>query len=321
MPEVITRGKVMVVSSDTQSIVIVCAADNNYAMPLAVTVRSALANLKSDRKVVLFILDGGISSANREKIIRSLNSDQINIHWVKQDDSLFENLVVTRHLTVACYYRLLIADFLPQELEKAIYLDTDMVVTGDLEELWNIDIGNNYILAVQDDFQLNIGRSQGLQNYKEIGINPDNKYFNSGLLVINLQKWRSENIGQKVIEYVEKNREYVRCEDQDGLNAILAGKWGELHPKWNQMPKIYKFPLEGNNPFPEDVYNELLNHPCVIHYTNSPKPWRSGLRFKCTHPKKDLFFHYLDMTDWSGWRDTIWRQLARKFMKSIKSLG
>jgi lipopolysaccharide biosynthesis glycosyltransferase len=304
----------MVIRSDTQSIILVCAADNNYAMPLAVTARSALANLQSDRKLHLFILDGGISETNKEKIARSLNSEQIDISWVKPDNSLFENLVLTRHLTTTCYYRLLIADFLPQELDKAIYLDTDMVVTGDLEELWNIDIGNNYALAVQDDVELNISMSDGLRNYKEVGLNPDYKYFNSGLLVINLEKWRNEKIGEQVIEYIRQNRGYVR-NDQDGLNAILAGKWGEIHPKWNQMPRIYNYSLGENNPFPEDVYDELLNQPCVIHYTNSPKPWYAGLRAECTHPKKDLFFQYLDMTAWSGWRDTIWRRLARKFMK------
>jgi lipopolysaccharide biosynthesis glycosyltransferase len=309
----------MVGSSDTQPIVLVCAADNNYAMPLAVTVRSALANLQSARKVVLFILDGGISSTNKEKIMRSLNSDQISIRWTQQDNSLFENLVLTRHLTAACYYRLFIPKILPQEFDKAIYLDTDMVVTGDLEELWNIDIGNNYVLAVQDDSELNIAMSEGLRNYKEVGIDPACKYFNSGLLVMNLEKWRTGSIGEKVFEYIKQNREYVRY-DQDGLNAVLAGHWGELHPKWNQMPRIYESSFREDNPFSEDVYNELLNKPCIIHFTSYPKPFAAGLGVECTHPKKDLFFQYVDMTAWSGWRDTIWRRSARKFVKIIKSL-
>jgi len=304
----------MSICSNSQPIVLVCAADNNYAMPLAVTVRSALENLGTNQKIALFIFDGGITESNKNKIIKSLKSENLNISWVQPDNALFTNLVLTRHLTPSCYYRLLITEFLPQELNKAIYLDTDMVVTGDLAEIWNIEIGEDYALAVQDDVDMYISMCDGLRNYKEVGLCGDAKYFNSGLLVINLEKWRTDNIGAKVLEYIQQNKEYVR-NDQDGLNAVLAGKWRELHPKWNQMPRIYDYPSWENSPFPEDVYQDMLEQPCIIHFTNTPKPWYAGVKKECTHPKKDLFFHYLDVTDWSGWRDTIWRRLARKFMK------
>ncbi|BAY23462.1 glycosyl transferase family 8 [Calothrix sp. NIES-2100] len=304
----------MAVISEIQPIFVVCAADNNYAMPLTVTVRSALANIKSHRQICLFILDGGISQANKHKIIQSLATEKVDITWIKIDNTLFENLVLTRHLTVSSYYRLMITQVISQDLDKVIYLDTDMVVVGDLEELWNIDIGDNYALAVQDDVELYISMSDGLRNYQELGICPDEKYFNSGLLVINLEKWRNENIGNKVIEYIRQNREFVR-NDQDGLNAVLAGKWRELHPRWNQMPKIYDYSSWKESPFPEDIYNQVLHQPYIIHFTNSPKPWYAGLRVECKHPQKDLFFDYLDMTAWSGWRDTFWRRLGRKLLK------
>ncbi|MBD2292512.1 glycosyltransferase family 8 protein [Anabaena sphaerica FACHB-251] len=304
----------MCINSNFQPIILVCAADNNYAMPLAVTVRSALANFKSNRKIGLFILDGGISKSNKNKIIKSLKSEQVDISWIQIDETQLNNLVLTRHLTTTSYYRLLITQFLPPEFDKAIYLDTDMVVKGNLEELWNIPLEDNYVLAVQDDVELYISMSDGLRNYQDVGICPNHKYFNSGLLVINLEKWRSDNIGQKALEYIKQNREYVR-NDQDGLNAVLAGKWKEIHPRWNQMPRIYDYSSWQESPHPEDIYEELLHKPYIIHFTNSPKPWYAGLKTECTHPKKDLFFQYLDMTYWSGWRDTFWRRLARKFMK------
>jgi lipopolysaccharide biosynthesis glycosyltransferase len=304
----------MCINSKLQPIILVCAADNNYAIPLAVTVRSALANLKSNRKIGLFILDGGISKSNNNKIIKSLQSAQIDISWIQIDDTQLKNLELSRHLTTTAYYRLLITKFLPSEIDKAIYLDTDMVVKGNLEELWNIPLEDNYVLAVQDDVVQYISMSDGLRNYQDLGICPDDKYFNSGLLVINLEKWRKENIGEKVIECIKQNREYMK-NDQDGLNAILVGKWKEIHPRWNQMPRIYNYSSWQESPHGEDIYEELLHKPCIIHFTNSPKPWYAGLKAECKHPKKDLFFQYLDMTDWSGWRDTFWRRLARKFMK------
>lgn len=297
-----------------QPLVLVCAADDNYAMPLAVTASSAIANLQSDRPVALFILDGGISKTNKRKIKRSLDSKQVEISWITLDNALFANLTSDRHLTVTAYYRLLLPQVLPAEFKKAIYLDTDMVVTGNLEDLWNIDIGDNYVLAVQDDTQLYISMCTSLRNYEELGISPDCKYFNSGLLVINMDKWRTDNIGHRVIEYIRQNIQY-RPNDQDALNAIVAGKWGQLHPKWNQMPGVYDNSFKERNPLPPEVYQELLHQPCVIHFTNTPKPWCAGLRTECLHPKKDLFFHYVDITAWAGWRDTMLRRLGRKVLK------
>ncbi|WP_234300704.1 glycosyltransferase [Sphaerospermopsis aphanizomenoides] len=110
----------------------------------------------------------------------------------------------------------------------------------------------------------------------------------------------------------------LSCEivqNQDGLNAILAGQWQEIHPSWNQLPRIYDYSSWQESPYPEDVYEELLHKPYIIHFISSPKPWCAGLQAECKHPKKDLFFQYLDMTSWSGWRDTFWRRVARKFLK------
>ncbi len=302
--------------SSSQPIVLVCSADNNYAMPLTVTLRSALVNLNATQKIILFILDGGISQRNKRRIIRSLNPERVEINWVQPNPASLQNIKLTRHLTIATCYRLLIPQLLPKHVAKVIYLDADMIVTGDLEKLWTIDIGDNYVLAVQDDNQWYISMAVGLKNYQELGLNPDDKYFNAGLLVINLEKWRTDNIGKKVIEYLEQNQAYACDIDQDGLNVVLAGQWGELDPRWNQMPRIYRYSSWENSPYPEDAYNALLDSPYVIHFTNSPKPWQRN----CEHPRKDLFFQYLDQTAWSGWRETIWRRAWRKVEKAMKKL-
>ncbi|MBU7585837.1 MAG: glycosyltransferase family 8 protein [Nostoc sp. TH1S01] len=302
----------MSVAFNQQPIVLVCAADNNYAMPLAVTVRSALANLHPDHRIALFILDGGISDTNKHKITQSLDSKQIDISWIRLDDALFANLPLYGHVTISTYYRMLIPEVLPKHFDKAIYLDSDMVVTGDLAELWHIDIGDNYVLAVQDDNQLYMSIAYDWKTYQALGISPDSKYFNAGLLVINIEKWRTENIGKKVLEAIKREN---LANDQDGLNVVLVGKWGDLHPQWNQMPRIYDYSSWQESPFTEDVYNALLHHPYIIHYTTTPKPWYAGLQHECKHPKKDLFFQYLDMTDWSGWRDTLLRRVGRKVLK------
>lgn len=156
--------------------------------------------------------------------------------------------------------------------------------------------------------------SGGLRNYRELGINPNYKYFNAGLLVINLDKWRRDNIGEKVVKFLQDNKDYVRDHDQDGLNGVLAGQWGELDPRWNQMPRIYTYSSWEDSPYDRESYNALLHDPYIIHYTTPPKPWQRG----CPHPAIDLFFQYLDQTAWSGWRNTIWRRALRRVVKETK---
>ncbi|MEG4204413.1 glycosyltransferase family 8 protein [Microcoleus sp. Pol7_A1] len=287
-------------NTKNQPIVLVSTADDNYAMALAVTVKSALVNLKNKRKVLLYVLDGNITPAKKHKILKSLDSELIEIFWVQPDEALFVNMKIDeKYNTLAVYYRLFIPELIPQHFDKAIYLDSDIVVLGDLEQLWNSDIGDNYVLAVQDIWQRYIRKAKGLRNYQEIGLSPDYKYFNAGVLVINLEKWRADNIGTKAIEFLEQNRDYVRWHDQDGLNGVLAGKWGELDPRWNQMQAIYEYSSWTESPYTEDVFNQVLHNPHIVHFATFPKPWQQN----CKHPKQDLFFDYLALTAW-GCTDT-----------------
>ncbi len=321
-------------SLDSNAIAVVCAADDAYAMPLAVTVRSALENLKGNRKIILFIIDGGIKKTNKQKIIRSLVSEKCEIRWIENPDHLLSEIEVLRpfvienvpnvgtieeqaHIKISAYYRLLISELLPNHFKKAIYLDSDVIVIGDLGELWDIDIGKNYLLAVQDIAIPYVSSPGGLINYQEIGISANSKYLQSGVLVINLEKWRVNGTSSQCIEYLQKNREYVRWHDTDVLNAILAEKWGELDPRWNQTPFVYQYSSWKDSPFSESIFNDVVYHPYIVHFVSQAKPWNS----REEHPFRHLFFHYLDRTDWSGWRFTVWRRLWGRLGREIKQRG
>jgi lipopolysaccharide biosynthesis glycosyltransferase len=307
-------------NQDDNSIVVVCAADDNYAMPLAVTVRSAIENLQGDRKIILFIIDGGIKDRNKRKICQSLPKDKCEIEWIPKPDSKLGRIQVLRgfseepkYIKIAAYYRLLISELLPQEYNKAIYLDSDLLVVGDLGLLWDKDIGNYYLMAVQDLFTPYVSSPLGLKNYRELGLSSNSKYLQSGVLLLNLEKWHHNDIAAQCIKYLLNNREYVRWHDTDVLNAVLANKWGELDPKWNLVPQTYR--VNGKDiSMSEEDHKDLINNPYIIHFSTYAKPWNS----KKPHPAKHLFFHYLDMTAWKGWRLTVWRRAWLKFLKEKK---
>lgn len=322
MTEIISsqnEENVLIQNKTHEPIIVVCAADNRYAMPLAVVIRSALENLNCDRQIIFFVIDGGIKPKNKDKILRSLNSNhlkQCEIKWLQPSVDLLNNMKVSGHIKIAAYFRLLIPFLLSRNFVKAIYLDSDLIVQGDLSQLWDIDIGDNYLLAVQQLGIPYVSSLYGLANYKELEIPSDSKYFNSGVLVMNLEKWRTENISMRVIEYIEQNKDYVRWHDQDGLNAVLAGKWGELEPRWNQVPGFHNSYWK-DSPFPKEDFNNALHDPYIIHFASSHKPWNSTIKY----PANDLFFQYVDMTAWSGWRLTFGRRIKNKILKKIEQFN
>jgi lipopolysaccharide biosynthesis glycosyltransferase len=202
---------------------------------------------------------------------------------------------------VAAYYRLLIPNVLPDEIEKLIYLDADMVINTDIRKLWDMDVGQNYVLAVQEqckDAQY-VSSKKALPSYQDLGIDPAAKYFNSGVMLINLKKWRADNISEKIIEYLQEYSEKVLYWDQDGLNAVLAGKWGELNHRWNLLSQTFTNPCWDDGPIKDrQIYEKLIHDPYIVHFNSPSKPWH----VKNKHPYKNLFFHYLSMTKWAGWQ-------------------
>lgn len=298
-------------SQDSQEpIVLVCAADDRYAMGLGVTVTSALLNLKHPHPVQLFIIDGGISSANRRRLEQTFGS-RVELRWLTADLTQVQSLYLSGHLSSASYYRLLIPELLPESATKAIYLDSDLIVQGDLLELWNKDLGGYFALAVRDFTIQTVSSEQGLLNYQDLGIPPETGYLNSGVLVINLEQWRQFKITQRAIAYIQNYPHFIRWHDQDGLNALFAGNWGELDPRWNRPSTLHRCRSWQDTPYSKSVYEQLLNQPHIIHFVESGKPWTPGFQ----HPEKHLFFHYLKRTAWSCWQvqlQLIWQRCKTK---------
>jgi lipopolysaccharide biosynthesis glycosyltransferase len=319
-----------------EAIIVVCAADNNYAMQLAVTIRSILENFKGNRKIIFFVIDGGITNRNKQRIRKSIIFDrcEFEFEFVSISDALLRDIQEIHELTetvnvktkadyisIASFYRVIIPELLSNQFEKVIYLDCDLVVKGNLEELWKIDIGENYLLAAQDTWIPSVSSPTAMLNFLELGLEPKAKYFNAGVLVINLKKWREDRLNAKAVKYFRQNLEHIGWYDQGLLNALLINQWGQLDPRWNfNATSFYSYSLRGyvswknsESLFSEDVYNNLLQDPYIVHFVSAKKPWTSRHT-----PCKEEFFKYLDMTVWSGWRLTIWRRLWNRFIYETK---
>ncbi|MEM7782259.1 MAG: glycosyltransferase family 8 protein [Planctomycetota bacterium] len=304
-------------SVTTTEPIVLCAADDNYVMPLAVTLHSAASNLEKGNHLHVLLMDGGISESNWIGLRETLFDLPISIHIIRPDRSEIADLTISHHITHTAYFRLLAARLLPKSISKVIYLDSDVLVRGDLTELWNFDLGNDYCAAVVDiscpfinayhahqkygDLKaalpfLNV--IEPIRNWRELGLDGSAHYFNSGVMVLNIARWREESIEQKLLACLRDNPDYVWCWDQYALNVVFHGQWKQLPAHWNQGAHVFEYPTAAQCPISKDEFLAMRDDPSVIHFTTEFKPWK----YEPFHPSQSLFFEQLDLTAWNGWR-------------------
>jgi lipopolysaccharide biosynthesis glycosyltransferase len=293
--------------------VVVLAADEQFAMPLATTVRSALENLSPEAKLRIFVLDGGITDHTKERVVRSWPAGRFEIAWLSVDASALR-CPMSMQGSLACYFRILIPRVLPGSITRVIYLDSDLFIAADLALLWSQELAGNLCLAVQDCGAPFIDSSQALSNFnvcapyiyyprpipnfQQLGLDPASAYFNSGVLVVDVDGWRREDVTSQLVECLTKNAEHVHLWDQYALNVVLAGRWGGLDRRWNQGLHVYQFPSWEVSPYDRETFEQQREDPYIVHYTTSHKPWKAS----CQHPLKQRFLDCIQRTDWAGWR-------------------
>jgi lipopolysaccharide biosynthesis glycosyltransferase len=294
--------------------IVVLAADDYFAMPLATTVRSALDNLAADARLRIFVLDGGIKERTKHRLLRSWPEGRYDVDWIRVDASVLAGSPVSGHVNLVSYYRILIPRLLPTDVRRVIYLDSDLLICADLAQLWAHDATGRLCLAVQDCSAPYIDSSQALANhqrcspyvgciqpipnFRELGLDPRAEYFNAGVLLIDLAAWRDADLSAQLLGCLAQNKKHVRWWDQYAMNVVLAGRWGPLDPRWNQGSHIFRYPTWQQSPYDQLSYERQRNDPFIVHFTTRHKPWRAS----CRHPLRQKFFDCMERTDWAGWR-------------------
>jgi len=287
--------------NSAEPLIIACAADERYVIPLAVMIKSLLTNLRAQHTVSLFIVDAGISPIDKKRLVSSWASDHLSIHWVLPKESLFSEMPLWGRMNASTYHRLLMSDLLPRSLHKAVWLDCDLIVKGNLAELWDINVGDRAVLAVQDMVVPYVSSRYGIACYRELGIARDAKYFNAGVMVVNLDWWRQNDVAGSALAYLRNYQKTLFFWDQEALNAVLADKWAELDPRWNAIAGVSGRPFFTAAHLDSITYQRVVSDPWIVHFAGTWKPWI----YYNQNPLRALYFQYLDMTAWAGWRPPI----------------
>ena len=234
------------------------AVDDEYIPFLAVTLQSIVEHSTDEYYYVIKILYTNISEENKEKI-NKYTKENINIEFVDLNyyiEKVKGKLYTRDYFSMTTYFRLFISNLYPQ-YNKAIYLDSDIVLLTDVAELYNEDIGDNLVGAVPDDI---IQQNKVFQEYVEkvVGVASYKNYFNAGMLIMNLDQLRKNKFQEKFL-YLLENVKYSVVQDQDYLNRICKGRVKLLDLGWNVMPNATKEISE------DDIK--------LIHYNYQYKPW------------------------------------------------
>ncbi len=283
--------------------IIACAPDRRFCELAGVMLASLFANGEiGGARVIIF--GCGLRDRDKRKLAASCDANGSRLEFIDVDSSN-EALVWLNSfkpkLSPAVFARLLIPTILADENDRLLYLDCDMIVLRSLRPLFEVDLGGCPVAATKDieeTHPANGPRGPRLPFPAEL------PYFNSGLMLFDLPKWREQNITQAVYDVFEREGERLSWIDQDALNMALVGRWKGLDPTWNVHPKIAA-KLGG--------YDSAR----IIHYTSMAKPWSR----ECEHPQQELYLRYRQQTPWAGRRlETEFDRRLRKKIEKRKRL-
>lgn len=270
---------------------ILCATDDNYVPYCGIMLTSLFENNREEQVNVYVIIDKPLSSANSKRFQRLAAKYGQKIELVMIDKTVLSQFPTKGmdYWSIAMYYRIFAADLLPQNVHRLLYLDCDIIVTGSLQSLMDMDMGGNAIGVVDDIFMWFD------DCYERLGYPKEKSYFNSGVLLMNLDVWREQKICQQCMGYLSQNYEKLFANDQDVLNAVLWNKKMALPITYNYQIQFRKKYFFGQ--YDETFRQEILGvkTPVVIHYAAPIKPWNC-LYFK--KPYKSEWWHYCRRSQW-----------------------
>lgn len=270
------------------------SADDNYIQPAQIMLTSFLINNKYEKHTIYFMHSTTLKS-NIEKlksIVKSFGSDFIAIQITLES---FKDFVATERFPVNIYYRLSIPSFLPEDEERALWLDVDLVVNDSLEEFYNQDFEGKAFVACKD-----IEKRE--EHLKKLGLSPDTDYINSGVILFNLSLMRKITLNDYYNFFVE-HQDVIAWPDQDILNGMFVNHIKVLgNDKYNVQVSNWRF----NNEYD-------LNKASIIHYIGNSKPW-----FKTyTNPAAEIWDKYHAVAFNKGIFYLSSRKLHRKIEKII----
>lgn len=253
-----------------------------------------------------YIIDNGISEEKRGDVLSLFDSGNTEVIFINAGDIEKDAgmKIDAGRWTLSTLQRLYISAFLPDDVERILYLDCDVLVRGPLDKLYETDLGADYIVAGAEE-------CLSKENKANIGLCEQDPYINAGVLLIDLTRWREFEVGKKSLEFLKTNIQHLQFFDQDIINAVLKGRIKLVHQKYNAFTVLFNYLYDevlryrnANSFCGLEMYREATEDPVIVHFTQdtiSVRPWyQNG-----THQFRN---EWLEMRKQTPWKDKpLWK--------------
>ena len=302
---------------------IVYVSDDNYAHILGISLLSLYSNNKEEPSVSVYIIDDGISQKNKDKLTVTAKRFGREIRFFKANLSTTINNMGKWPKNI--FYRFSFLSILGDELKdnRVLYLDCDTVVADNILELWNTDMDGKACAAVYECI--------GKKHKENCRLSDDLPYYNSGVLLMDVHKWKELDVEKRVQKIIALNTETkMEYPDEGIINYLLKGNVKTLKPCSNLTTikcvfsyKELKMYRKSKFMYSEEDYFKAKTRPCIIHYTDNflvRRPWQSGTRYE--HPMAKYFLQYKDDSEWKDWPTLPERiGVAKKIVRKLFSFN
>lgn len=270
---------------------IVICTDANYIMPCGIMIKSICENNKNEHIYFHFVVNDSVSQCLKTQLTQIVEPyNNKRIEFLHIDDRKLDGLPIPmKRYTKSVYYRLFLGELLPSNVHKVLFLDGDIIVRDSLRPLYDTNIDDVAVGVIPDMGDAN------MSFYNRLRYDSGKGYFNGGVLLLNLDYWRTHNVLGRLIDYLNQYPDRIVLNDQDVMNVVLQDEKHNLPLKYNmQEGFLYKYNTNFEWLKYENELQEALTNPTIIHFTHEIKPWYK----ECPHPYTSEFLKYKEMTIW-----------------------
>lgn len=292
---------------------VIYSSDDNYARHVGIAITSLYEHNRDMPQLTVYLIDDNISPENHQRLDAIAEKYDRQIHYIPFGPHKTRLTLNNRwELPISAYARLFVADMVPETVDRILYLDCDTVICDSLQELWETDMKGKTIAAVEDVasciFQ---PETDSPEPYR---------YICSGVILIDLKKWRAIDAQKQMMDYLDGRKGVVRHHDQTILNGVFWNDCYILHPRYDALTPTFILSYQNlkayfklwDRYYSKKEIRDSVKHPAIIHYTSSNigRPWENS-----AHPKAKVYQKYWRA---SAWKDAPWGTFTPTYDKVQK---
>ena len=297
---------------------VVYTCDDNFVWLMGTSMISLLENNKDMLDLHVWLIGSGIKEKSKDELKTIAQRYNRKITIMETPNLDIPQVLCSERWPKIVFTRLFTAELLPGHIDKALYLDCDTIVRGDISALESLDTKGKFFSGVKDCI--------GQAYRKNMGLDDSDIYINTGVMLLDLKELRKINIRPLVEGGAWKYKDFITYADQDLLNAAFKGMIGTIPAKYNLMTIAAQYSREALqrlrrpvNYYSEEEYSEMKKDPKIIHYTTNmltARPWFSN----SDHPYAEDFRKYLKMSPWADRQlePMVFNKKEHKIIKAVQ---